>query len=440
MTNNNESKTAQAVRRQHSGDKTKLHYWKKRIFRPTYLRDGRKITSPNFCIELQHQGHRIRWSLGPGNPEAAAARARDLAMFLFNNGWDKTLEKYRPKTIAEPDPSVGLFIAQVQKTADLLPKTLKSYVASLRKIVSDILGGSDDSKYGHGKRRQAWLERIDNVKLSALTSDAIQEWKIAFIARAGADPIQTRSARVSANSFLRCAKSLFSPRVVKHVGLELPSPLPFSDVQFEPRQSTKYRSTFSITGLVEAASAELANEPEVYKAFLLASFAGLRRKEIDLLEWSSFLWDQNLIRIQTTAHFEAKSEDSLGDVAVDVQLMAIFRGYHQLASGAFVIESSEPPRSDCLYNYYRAEHVFTRLIEWLRGHGLTSLKPLHALRKEFGSEICRIAGIYAASRALRHSDIKIMCNYYVEARGHVTVGLGHLLAPDKIVEFKQQVA
>jgi hypothetical protein len=41
---------------------------------------------------------------------------------------------------------------------------------------------------------------------------------------------------------------------------------------------------------------------------------GLRRKEIDLLEWSSFLWEQNLLRIQPTRFFHPKSEDSLGDL------------------------------------------------------------------------------------------------------------------------------
>jgi integrase len=35
--------------------------------------------------------------------------------------------------------------------------------------------------------------------------------------------------------------------------------------------------------------------------FLLAVAAGLRRKEIDLLEWSPFRWEENVIRIQPRA-------------------------------------------------------------------------------------------------------------------------------------------
>src|SRR4029077_5621212 len=113
-------------------------------------------------------------------------------------------------------------------------------------------------------------------------------------------------------------------------------------------------------------------------------------------------------------------------VAVDGQVMEAFRGYMASASGPFVIGSSQSPRS-VNYNFYRCQETFDRLIDWLRSQGVRSLKPLHTLRKEFGSEVCRHFGIYAASAALRHSDIKITCQYYVQDRTRATVGLGHLL-------------
>jgi len=220
----------------------------------------------------------------------------------------------------------------------------------------------------------------------------------------------------------------------------MPDPLPFADAQFEPRPSTKYRSTFDIAELVRSATEELVHDTEAYKVFLLSSMAGLRRKEIDLLEWSAFRWDDGAIRIETTEHFSAKSEDSLGDVAVEPQVLELFRGWCAQASGPFVIESPEPPRPELLHNYYRAETVFTRLIGWLRSKGVRSLKPLHCLRKEFGSEVCKHAGIYAASRALRHSDIKVTCQFYVQDRTRAVSGLGHLLGDHKVIEFKREVA
>jgi hypothetical protein len=64
---------------------------------------------------------------------------------------------------------------------------------------------------------------------------------------------------------------------------------------------------------------------------------------------------------------------------------------------------------------------------WLRGHGITAEKALHELRKEAGSVVAQRHGIFAASRFLRHSDIKLTSAHYVDKKGRVTVGLGGLL-------------
>jgi hypothetical protein len=40
---------------------------------------------------------------------------------------------------------------------------------------------------------------------------------------------------------------------------------------------------------------------------------------------------------------------------------------------------------------------FERLTAWLRKKGVKANKPLHALRKEFGSQICAVHGIHAAA-------------------------------------------
>ena len=89
----------------------------------------------------------------------------------------------------------------------------------------------------------------------------------------------------------------------------MPEPLPFSGCQFEPGQNMKYRSTFDIQTLIGSARDELAiSDPEAFKIFLLGTMVGLRRREIDLLEWSSFRWDEGTIRIEATQHFSAKSE------------------------------------------------------------------------------------------------------------------------------------
>ena len=41
---------------------------------------------------------------------------------------------------------------------------------------------------------------------------------------------------------------------------------------------------------------------------------------------------------------------------------------------------------------------------------------LHSLRKEFGSQFCAQAGIYAASVALRHSPINLTREFYIDKK------------------------
>jgi integrase len=341
---------------------------------------------------------------------------------------------YRPKLAEKKrDVTVGEFIDEVKAKADVEAKTIEGYCKAFRTIVASIFkidGGKekfDHHKGGHEK----WLARVHGVKLSTLTPVKIQEWKRAYLAKAKRDPLSQRQAKVSVNSFMRRARSLFAADILRHLAVEPPEPRPFAGVAFEPRQSLKYRSSFAVLELIKEARSDLAeSDPELFKIFLLAVMVGLRRKEIDLLEWPSFKWEARVIRIEPTRHFHPKSEDSIGDVPVDSELMEIFRGYRARATGDFVIESDRKPKADVIYDYYRCQEHFEKLAKWLRKKGVKVSKPLHTLRKEYGSQINAIHGIHAASRALRHADITN--EYYTDSRARVTPGMGHLLKDDKV--------
>jgi integrase len=152
----------------------------------------------------------------------------------------------------------------------------------------------------------------------------------------------------------------------------------------------------------------------------------LRRKEIDLLEWTSFRWEENVIRIQPTNFFHPKSEDSIADIQIDGEIMAIFRDYRSTVKGPFVIPSRLQPKAVLRGDYYRCKTQFERLNAWLRQQEVTEQKPLHTLRKEFGTLVNVAHGIHAASKALRHADITLTSNYYTDSRIRVTSGLGRL--------------
>jgi hypothetical protein len=189
--------------------------------------------------------------------------------------------------------TVGDFIAEVKAKADGDPKTIEGYCKSLRKIVADIYGVPDTpAKFDYrAGGHQQWLTKVHGVRLESLTPAKVQAWKRSFLAKADSDPLSQRQARVSVNSFLRQARSLFSPKLIRHLNIELARPLPFEGVEFEPRQSLRYRSDFDVMALIGAAKDKLsATEPELFKILLLAVMVGLRRSEIDLLEWSSFRW------------------------------------------------------------------------------------------------------------------------------------------------------
>src|SRR5689334_14667091 len=73
------ARTAQAAPR----SKTDLRFWQRKIFRPVYTRrDGQKVEAANFAVEISFRGKRIKWSLSTPNREAAAARAKELYLYI----------------------------------------------------------------------------------------------------------------------------------------------------------------------------------------------------------------------------------------------------------------------------------------------------------------------------------------------------------------------
>jgi len=416
--------------------KDTLSYWESVIFQ--------RRSGGNWHVQIQHAGHREKISLRTPVRWAAAHRARDFYIALVHNGWDEALRELKPERVPVSRDTIGDFLDELKAKADLKPKTLEGYATALRKIISDafqIEGGNEKHDFRGGGHAR-WVERIHAVKLADLTPDVVQQWKRAFLDRAGNDPIRSRAAKISVNSFIRRAKSLFSPDQLKHLSrVQLPTPLPFERVSFEPRQSMRYRSMIDVEELTHAAHEELAQaDPPSFLVFLLALGAGLRRIEIDRLEWTAFRWDECVIRIEPTPHFDVKTEHSIGDVPIDPELMTLLRGFNAQARGNFVIESPNSLRKRA---NYRARNVFKRLSVWLRGKGVSAPKPVHELRKESGSMVNRAHGLTAAKDFLRHADIGITAAHYIDRPRQATSGLGALLKAtqdEKIVPLEQPTA
>jgi hypothetical protein len=113
--------------------------------------------------------------------------------------------------------------------------------------------------------------------------------------------------------------------------------------------------------------------------------------------------------------------------------LTLFRGLHAKARSKFVIESDSSPHSKAAI-HYRCNELFKKLIAWLQQHGVTDRKGFHALRKEYGSQVCDRHGLYAASRALRHASVTITAAHYLDKKSKVTSGLGASFS-DKITSI-----
>lgn len=419
--------------------KTDLAFWKGRIFKPVWRRsDGQAVQSANFAVSIAFRGRRVKWSLDTPNREAAAARAKEIYLFLQANGWEAALEKYRPREapkLKANELTLGEFLSAVETTRRLSRRTFTDYARALRRIVSRIARiPSSERKFDQtGDGHREWSETIGAVRLAVITPEAVERWKRDFLSSAKPDLLSQRSARVSVNSYVRRAKCLFSKEILKQIELTLPEPLPFALVKAEKRPSLKYHSNFDVRQLVTAARSELASCPEkleLFKIFVLAAMVGLRRREIDLLPWSAFHFDQGVLRVEATEFFQPKTDESSAELPLDPELVSLFRGYYARAHDQFVIESAIEPNPGTGYQHYRCRKEFGELSKWLRAHGVKTVRPLHALRKEFGSLINREHGIHAASRALRHASISITADVYVDSKIRTISGLGYLLSSE----------
>ncbi len=382
--------------------KNNFRYWLTRVFQHTHKVDGARVKSPDYSIRFQLHGKRRNVPLKTSDKERAARRARDLYALISEKGWS-ALDEMRSPTAQEaatPSLSLGAFLDAVAATTDLAEKTWKDYSSSLRRIASEALNVDPHDKYSP---KGNWRERVDSIKLSALTPSTVQAWKVSFV-NSAEDPETARRRRSSCNSYLRNARALFAPKVLKHLDLSVSNP--FAGVDLYPRQSHRYISTIDPETLLANALKNLPHEE--LKIFLLALMLGLRKKEIDALDWSLVDFERGQIVLRNTKHLRLKSETSGGVLPVDADLLDMLRKWKKKSVQEFVVTASEHEAADG----YRCERVFERLYSWLRAQGITAQKPLHELRKEYGALLCKRHGIFAASRLLRHSDIAVTNGHY----------------------------
>lgn len=401
----------------------------------------------SYSCRMSHMKERECFGLGTSNQAAAAARAVEIYDFLNRHGMKATVEKFKPKAAEKADvATIGQWIEATERHCTLFPATMQNYVSAVRKLAGDI-GTLPKNKsrfsYKDGGTKE-WREAVDKLPLRLLDSANVNAWQVAYRKGKPANPEAQRRALNSARAVVRNAKALFGVKIAKLLrdvaGLTLPEPLPMQDVNltelFGKKTKTRYQSRIDAERLLRLAGTELAPaQPEAFKVFVLALCCGLRKREIDCLLWRQVDLDAGVIRIEATEHFRPKSDDSAGEVDLDPELLPLLRGWRASATGEFVIEGKDTAHFKSRVSY-RCEPVYAALYDWLRSHGVKAQKALHELRKEAGALVAKSAGIYAASRLLRHSDIRVTADFYADKKQRISTGLGALLPPaENVIPF-----
>lgn len=424
-------------------------YWLGHIFKDV----TRGIESPHYTMQVAYKGRRMTFSTGTGNKEAASKIAAGIYCDLLSIGAEATLAKHRPQT-AKPEKisTIGEWINGAKKVLGVNDSTFNQYAASLRKIAGDILAVKrTNSRFGPKRGGSSeYRQKIDSMGLDSLTPVAIQYWRLERVKKAK-NPKDVSSAKTSCNSTVRQARSLFAPKVVKFMtGHRLPDPAPFKEVEFYERQNSCYSSKIDAGKIVTAAHTQLAKiNPQAFVAFLLAIGAGLRRGEIDGLCWNQIDTKKGVIRVEVTEKASLKTSDSQGDVDIDQDLAKLLQGFKarfKAKDGDYVIQSEgvklENRGPQSWGQKYRANAVQDALVDWLRSYEQDGVKPLkkvqkpiHELRKELGSLMQKEHGIYAASRALRHSTVATTAAHYVDKKERTIVPIGSFITPSNVVEM-----
>lgn len=443
--NASELKTAQANRKsgtiseqpktRPTAGKDSTIYWKNRLKKRTSSGpDGGHSESPHWYIRLRIGGEDEWFNLDTANRDAAANRAREIYLVARANGLTRTVEKFKPSAMKRPEraKSIGEWIADVESLGRITNRsTLYGYATALRMIVARLKGISDEE--GSRFRRKSgipnkWRDRVDAVPLDVLTPESIRLWQREYVKdrTQGRSSDQLVSVRRSANSFVRQARSLFAKPILRALGKPADFS-PFRELEMLSTPSVRFMSKINFYTLIKKAKEELrAVDVEAYKAFLLASLAGLRKREIDGLEWRHVDLTDKKISLFESQFLSLKTPASRDTLSIDDELARELTTLKPGGDERFVLKSTNAI-GRIARGSYRCSEVFEKLYKWLRDQGINSNKPLHELRKELGSHLALKQGIYQASRYLRHTDISTTSKHYGAVNGTVTPGLGQHL-------------
>lgn len=395
--------------------KTHQDYWGSRLRKRSYEHRGVRVEIPEWQIRLQHERREQWFNLGTANKEQAAGLARDVYIFLKANGWGPTMDKFKPKVEKRDRCSVEEFCEICRRVIPLTEsspsrRSIESYIYNLRNI-------------------------CDTVKvrdISGLTNDEVRRFVRVYREKrleAGAKP---EKVDLTCNSVIRNARSLFRTELLREyeaAGIKVGNP--FTGYKLKPIKMKGYTPLSRAVldslwldavklrdGDPSAPDPALNSnrwhnpdfrkpQPGAYAILILELGLGLRRNEADKAQ-KDWLFNQDgrwLMQVRETPYFQPKDKASRV-IPVEPLLYAAIEEVMKDSDSVFIVPGPVPKRSnlDPKRLNMRLDKDHRTLAAWLRAKGLSSDRPCHELRKEFGSYVATAFSLFHAQKLLGHSS------------------------------------
>ena len=335
-------------------------------------RKGRNI-SVRTVLEVDGQEHFVELSLG--TKDADEARLRTPAKI------DEAYRRIRKKTT---DPGS---VARVEPE-------LKSYYLECPLF-----------KANHQSRCRNWDALI--LLLDDLGLDKSMAVNYLAVLTAGKSIIRQHEEKFGDVNRLRKVRSIFNKNFLHYLEVEKDIDREvFSHLVAYTPAPAKVKpfmvSDDTIEQIYKKGMACRETHPEYFKAFLLASSAGLRRSEILRLTWGCLFKFEDrayIVLEQTKAGYEQRVNIPLSTYEALTSMNTGHQGPHEKVIGG-------PNPTKLLDRGF---------IKFLREEiGIVSDKPMHYLRKCLGAMLASKHGIYVASKTLRHASVTTTEKYYAD--------------------------
>lgn len=324
-------------------------------------------------VRFKVRGRTYLWSTRTDDRALARARGKQFRDAVI-------AESYQVLTMMRAGER-GPTFTELFKSYDALPsppeRTRKENIQAFKLMLNDAGVGEGEEVF----------RRLD--------AQLVVRFQRAFLAARKGDD----SAAVSANSRLRKARSLFSRRALASYDMAIPDSVVRAFFKVPLLKEPEPRRELPTEKALAEAARVLLGDPEAHRAYLLARYGGLRAGEIVAAkrDWL----DGNLLYIGGRG-FVAKGKR--------------WRVVELPPEAVTALTGHDDPVS--LVGPTARNTVYRRLPQILLGLGFPAGKPLHSLRRLYGSVVYATQSPQMAKEGLGHASIATTDRHYVRALHH----------------------